>query len=88
MRLRTTLQSRRQGSQTGGTDDADGMGNRPKTERKIVTQEIHSLSTGEFMKTEVTTAQFDAAQGRWLRAKHLKVAAWMKFPEAYKETET
>lgn len=30
----------------------------------IVTQEIHSLSTGEFMKTEVTTAQFDAAQGR------------------------
>ena len=44
----------------------------------IVTQEIHSLSTGEF----------DAAQGRWLRAKHLKVAAWMKFPEAYKETET
>ena len=54
----------------------------------IVTQEIHSLSTGEFMKTEVTTAQFDAAQGRWLRAKHLKVAAWMKFPGAYKETET
>ena len=69
MRLRTTLQSRRQGSQTGGTDDADGMGNRPKTERKW-----HLYR--------------DAAQGRWLRAKHLKVAAWMKFPEAYKETET
>lgn len=91
MRLQTTLQSRRQGSWTGGTDDADGMGNRPKPKENgtyIVTQEIHSLLTGEFIKTEVTTAQFDAAQGRWLRAKHLKVTAWMKFPEAYKETET
>ncbi len=38
----------------------------------IVTQEIHSLSTGEFMKTEVTTAQFDAAHGKMVKGKAFK----------------
>ncbi len=47
----------------------------------ICTQDIYSLSNGKITRRMVESVEF--YQGKWRRAKHLKVIAWQPLPETY-----
>lgn len=48
----------------------------------ICTQEVCNLSNGKIISKTVELIEF--RQGKWMRAKHLKVIAWQPLPEPYK----
>ena len=47
----------------------------------ICTQKIYNLSNGKLSGKFVELVEF--CNGKWRRAKHLKVIAWQPLPEAY-----
>ena len=47
----------------------------------ICTQKIYNLSNGKLSGKSVELVEF--CNGKWRRAKHLKVIAWQPLPEAY-----
>lgn len=49
----------------------------------ICTQKIYNLSNGKLSGKSIELVEF--YNGKWMRAKHLKVIAWQPFPEEYHE---
>lgn len=49
----------------------------------ICTQKIYNLSNGKLSGKSVELVEF--CNGKWRRAKHLKVIAWQPLPEEYHE---
>lgn len=49
----------------------------------ICTQKIYNLSNGKLSGKSVELVEF--YNGKWRRAKHLKVIAWQPLPEEYHE---
>ena len=54
-----------------------------KDGKYICTQKIYNLSNGKLSGKSVELVEF--YNGKWRRAKHLKVIAWQPLPEAYHE---
>lgn len=52
-----------------------------KDGKYICTQKIYNLSNGKLSRKSVELVEF--YNGKWRRAKHLKVIAWQPLPEAY-----